>query len=62
MRTGSERIFSRLLSICMQNPPVIGLNATATMLHIILDFRTIILIRYGHGRLVFDLIDIEYDF
>lgn len=29
MRTGSERVFSRLLSICMQNPPVIGLKATA---------------------------------
>lgn len=27
MRTGSERIFSRLLSICMQHPPVIGLKA-----------------------------------
>lgn len=37
MRTGSERVFSRLLSICMQNPPVIGLNATAnyvTIAHI----------------------------
>jgi len=26
-RTGSERVFSRLLDICMQNPPVIGLTA-----------------------------------
>jgi hypothetical protein len=37
MRTGSERVFSRLLSICMQNPPVVGLNATAnyvTIAHI----------------------------
>lgn len=37
MRTGSERVFSRLLSICMQNPPVIGFNATAnyvTIAHI----------------------------
>jgi len=37
MRTGSERVFSRLLSICMQNPPVIGLSATAnyvTIAHI----------------------------
>ena len=37
MRTGSERVFSRLLSICMQNPPVIGLTATAnyvTIAHI----------------------------
>jgi hypothetical protein len=36
-RTGSERVFSRLLSICMQNPPVIGLKATAnyvTIAHI----------------------------
>jgi len=37
MRTGSERLFSRLLSICMQNAPVIGLKATAnyvTIAHI----------------------------
>ena len=34
MRTGSERLFSRLLSICMQNPPVIGLNATANYITI----------------------------
>jgi hypothetical protein len=37
MRTGSERVFSRLLSICMQNPPVIGRKATAnyvTIAHI----------------------------
>ena len=37
MRTGSERVFSRLLSICMHNPPVIGLTATAnyvTIAHI----------------------------
>jgi hypothetical protein len=37
MRTGSERVFSRLLSICMQNAPVIGLKATAnyvTIAHI----------------------------
>lgn len=27
LRTSSERIFSRLLTICMQHPPVIGLNA-----------------------------------
>jgi len=36
-RTGSERVFSRLLSVCMQNPPVIGLKATAnyvTIAHI----------------------------
>lgn len=26
---GSERIFSRLLTLCMQNPSIIGLNATA---------------------------------
>lgn len=29
MRTASERVFSRLLDVCLQNPPVIGLNATA---------------------------------
>ena len=37
MRTGSERVFSRLLSICMQNVPVIGFKATAnyvTIAHI----------------------------
>ncbi|MBA7526523.1 hypothetical protein ES705_18685 [subsurface metagenome] len=37
LRTGSERVFSRLLSICMQNPPVVGLKATAnyvTIAHI----------------------------
>ena len=27
MRSGSERVFSRLLTICMQNPPVIGFKA-----------------------------------
>jgi hypothetical protein len=37
MRSGSERVFSRLLSICMQNPSVVGLKATAnyvTIAHI----------------------------
>ena len=37
LRTGSERVFSRLLSICMQNAPVIGFKATAnyvTIAHI----------------------------
>ena len=37
LRTGSERVFSRLLSICMQDPPVVGLKATAnyvTIAHI----------------------------
>jgi len=37
LRTSSERIFSRLLTLCMQNPSVIGLNATAnhcTIAHI----------------------------
>lgn len=37
LRTGSERVFSRLLSICMQNAPVIGFRATAnyvTIAHI----------------------------
>ena len=37
LRTGSERVFSRLLSICMQDPPVVGLKSTAnyvTIAHI----------------------------
>lgn len=37
LRTSSERIFSRLLTLCMQNPSVIGLNATSnhcTIAHI----------------------------
>ncbi|MCG2714810.1 MAG: transposase [Candidatus Marinimicrobia bacterium] len=37
LRTGSERVFSRLLSICMQNPSVVGVDATAnhcTIAHI----------------------------
>jgi len=37
LRTGSERVFSRLLDICMQNPPVSGLSAISnyvTIAHI----------------------------
>ncbi len=37
LRTSVERVFSRLLTICMQNPSVVGLNATAnhcTIAHI----------------------------
>ena len=37
LRTSSERVFSRLLTICMQNPSVVGLTATAnhcTIAHI----------------------------
>lgn len=37
LRVGSERVFSRLLTVCMQNPPVRGLNAIAnhcTLAHI----------------------------
>jgi len=37
LRTGSERVFSRLLNICMQDPPVVGLKATTnyvTIAHI----------------------------
>lgn len=36
-RTASERVFSRLLDVCLQHPPVIGLKATAnyaTIAHI----------------------------
>jgi hypothetical protein len=29
LRTGSERLFSRLLTLCMQNPSVVGLAAIA---------------------------------
>lgn len=42
LRTGSERIFSRLLSICMQNPSVKGLRATAN--HVTLAHITVLLI------------------
>ena len=28
LRIGSESVFSQLLSICMQDPPVVGLRAT----------------------------------
>ena len=37
LRTSAERVFSRLLTICMQKPSVVGLNATAnhcTIAHI----------------------------
>ena len=37
LRAGSERVFSRLLTICMQKPSVLGLNATinhCTIAHI----------------------------
>jgi hypothetical protein len=37
LRSGSERVFSRLLNICMQNPPVISINAVSnyvTIAHI----------------------------
>lgn len=37
LRTSSERVFSRLLNLCMQNPTVYGLNATSfhcTIAHI----------------------------
>jgi hypothetical protein len=37
LRTGSERVFSRLLTLCMQNPSVVGLSAIAnhcTIAHI----------------------------
>jgi hypothetical protein len=34
LRSGSERVFSRLLTICMQDPPVVGLKATTNYLTI----------------------------
>jgi len=42
MRTGSERVFSRLLSVCMQNAPVIGLKATAN--HVTIAHITVLLV------------------
>jgi hypothetical protein len=42
MRTGSERVFSRLLSVCMQNVPVIGLKATAN--HVTIAHITVLLV------------------
>jgi len=42
MRTGSERVFSRLLSICMQNAPVIGFKATAN--HVTIAHITVLLV------------------
>jgi Transposase DDE domain len=41
-RTGSERVFSRLLSICMQHPPVVGTNATAN--HVTIAHITVLLV------------------
>jgi len=41
LRSGSERVFSRLLNICMQNPPVIGFKAVSnyvTIAHITVLF------------------------
>jgi transposase len=51
LRTGSERIFSRLLSLCMQNPSVIGLNATAnhcTITHITVLLVALTAVKTGH--------------
>jgi hypothetical protein len=42
MRTGSERVFSRLLGVCMQNTPVIGLKATAS--HVTIVHITVLLV------------------
>lgn len=42
LRSGSERIFSRLLSICMQNPSVRGLNATTN--HITIAHITVLIV------------------
>ena len=42
IRTGSERVFSRLLSVCMQNTPVIGLKATAN--HVTIAHITVLLV------------------
>lgn len=42
LRTGSERVFSRLLTICMQNLPVVGLKATTN--HVIIAHITVLLV------------------
>lgn len=42
LRTGSERVFSRLLDICMQNPPVIGLTAISN--YVIIAHITVLLV------------------
>jgi len=42
MRTGSERIFSRLLSLCMNNPGVKGLNAVSN--HATIAHTTVLLV------------------
>lgn len=50
-RTSSERIFSRLLTLCMQNPSVIGLNATAnhcTIAHITVLLLALTAVKTGH--------------
>jgi len=50
-RTGSERIFSRLLTLCMQNPSIKGLNATAnhcTIAHITVLLLALTAVKTGH--------------
>jgi len=50
-RTSSERIFSRLLTLCMQNPSVIGLNATAnhcTIAHLTVLLLALTAAKTGH--------------
>jgi hypothetical protein len=62
LRTSSERIFSRLLSLCMQRPSVKGLNAIAnvcTIAHITVLALALTAARFGHKdkiRFVKDLI------
>jgi len=51
LRTGSERIFSRLLTLCMQKPSVIGLNATANhcaIAHITVLLVALTAVKTGH--------------
>lgn len=50
-RTSSERIFSRLLTLCMQNPSVIGLEAIAnhcTIAHITVLLLALTAVKTGH--------------
>jgi hypothetical protein len=51
LRTGSERVFSRLLTLCMQNPSVTGLAATAnhcTIAHITVLLVALAAVKTGH--------------
>ena len=51
LRSGSERIFSRLLDLCMQNPSVRGLQAVSnhcTIAHIAVLLITLTAVKTGN--------------